>query len=182
MKQNVDRYRRYLLATATQGPIGIDGSDDDLETRGAVWSFLRYAADRSGPTDGTFWYQLVNSQTSGTANLAQVLGSSPAPMLRDWAVSVYADDATPSGAERPRFSQASWNFRALYPAAGSSFPPVTTAERRLADATTTSVTMRGGGVSFLRFMVPTGTEALLSVTSGGQPLPASVQLAVVRTK
>jgi hypothetical protein len=182
MKQNADRYRRYLLTTATQGPIGVDRSDDDLETRGAVWSFLRYAADRSGPTDGTFWFRLVNSQTTGTANLAEVLGSAPSLMLRDWAISVYADDATPFSAGSTRFSQPSWNFRSLYPAISTTFPPIASAERRLTDATTANVTLRGGGVSFLRFAVAANTEALLGVTSGGQPLPASILLAVVRTK
>jgi hypothetical protein len=103
-------------------------------------------------------------------------------MLRDWAISVYADDATPTGTGAARFSQPSWNFRSLYPALSTTFPPITTAERRLADATSASVTLRGGGVTFLRFAVAASTEALLGVTSGGQPLPASIQLAVVRTK
>ena len=182
MKQNADRYRRYLLSTALQGPVGIDQSDDDLETRGAVWSFLRYAADRSGPTDGTFWYRLVNSQTSGAANLSQVLGSPLAPVLRDWAISVYADDATPGGAGDSRFSQPSWNFRSLYPAMSTTFPLTASSERRLTNGATASVTMRGGGVGFLRFVVGANSEALLGVTSGGQPIPASIQLAVVRLK
>jgi hypothetical protein len=182
MKQNADRYRRYLLSTAIQGPVGIDRSDDDLETRGAIWSFLRYAADRSGPTDGTFWYQLVNSQTTGAANLSQVLGGPVAPLLRDWAISVYADDATPGGASGSRFSQPSWNFRSLYPAMSTTFPLTASSERRMTDGAIANVTMRGGGVSFLRFAVAANSEALLGVTSGGQPIPASIQLAVVRTK
>jgi hypothetical protein len=45
MVANLGRFRAYLQETAAQSPYD---DDDDLETRGAAWSFLRYAADRPG--------------------------------------------------------------------------------------------------------------------------------------
>jgi len=45
MVSNLGRFRAYLQKTAAQSPYD---ADDDLETRGATWSFLRYAADRPG--------------------------------------------------------------------------------------------------------------------------------------
>lgn len=45
MIANLSRFRTYLQKTAAQSPYD---PDDDLETRGATWSFLRYAADRPG--------------------------------------------------------------------------------------------------------------------------------------
>src|SRR6266496_1429722 len=42
---NFRRYQTYLSRTETQAPVGFDGNDDDLQTRGAIWNFLRFAAD-----------------------------------------------------------------------------------------------------------------------------------------
>ena len=177
---NLRRYAAYLRSTATQSPVGLPG-DDDVETRGATWSFLRYAADRAAPADGDFWFRLVNSQVTGLANLSAVLGQDAAPVIRDWAISVYADDA--AGSLARQYTQPSWNFRTLFPAAGAVFPLIDPPnERRLADAQATSLTMRGGGTAFLRFVVPAGREALVSVASGGQPPPASIRLAVLRLR
>ena len=177
---NLRRYATYLRATSTEAPVGVVG-DDDVETRGAAWSFLRYAADRVAPGDATLWFRLVNAKTIGLANLTAVLARDPTPLLRDWAVSTYADDAVPSVASR--FSQTSWNFRTLFPADGSVFPLTDPAlERRLADASPSGVAMRGGAVSFFRFTVRAESEALITVSSGGVPAPASIQLALVRLR
>lgn len=184
MQNNARRYRAYLRSTALQAPVGFNAGDDDLETRGAIWSFLRYAADRlvNGAVGTDFWFRLVNSRTAGVANLRDVFGTEPAPLMRDWAIAEYADD-TGSGVEE-RFSHLSWNFRSILPALGTSFPltdPLL--ERRLSDNVAASVQMQGGGVSFLRFLVPAGHEALFLVTtSTGQPSPASLQLSVLRIR
>ena len=45
-----------------------------------------------------------------------------------------------------------------------------------------SLNMVGYGVSFLRFSVASGQDALLTVTSNGQPLPPAMQLSVVRVR
>jgi hypothetical protein len=47
---------------------------------------------------------------------------------------------------------------------------------------TQSVLLAGNGAAFLRFAVPDGQEALLTATTGGQPIPSTVQLAVVRVR
>ena len=58
---NLARFREYLKATRSESPFGepqpdeSGDRDDDLETRGAIWSFLRYAADRRGSGDGDAW-------------------------------------------------------------------------------------------------------------------------------
>jgi hypothetical protein len=49
MSGNGDRYKSYLLAPATNSPYSLN---DSLPTRGAAWSFLRYAVDRVNATDG----------------------------------------------------------------------------------------------------------------------------------
>lgn len=176
---NQSRYERYLGATETQGPIGSSSNDDDLFTRGAIWSFLRYAADRLGPSaEPAFWYSLVNNNATGLTNLSTALGTPVGPWLRDWAISNYVDDNT-SGADS-RFVQPSFNFRSISTSGGTGVFPLTT--RALSTTGTTTVSLAAYGVAFLRFSVPNGQDALLTATSLGQSLPPSVQLAIVRVR
>ncbi len=177
---NFRRYAIYLATPETQAPIGFDANDDDLATRGAIWSFLRYTADHLPEgTENSFWFNLVNSKTSGIANLTNVLGTSPAPYLHDWATSVFMDDNAPN--VDPRYLQPSWNARSILTGGGTStLFPLTT--HPLSDNAQVSLNMAGYGVAFLTFSVASGQDALLTVTSNGQPLPATVQLSVVRVR
>lgn len=177
---NFRRYATYLPATETQAPIGFDADDDDLPTRGAIWSFLRYAADHlPAGTENSFWFSLVNSKTSGLANLTNALGASPAPLLHDWATSVFLDDDA-TGVD-PRYLQPSWNSRSILTGGGVSTAfPLTT--HVLTDNAQTSLNLFGYGVSFLRFSVASGQDALLTVTSNGQPLPPAVRISIVRVR
>lgn len=177
---NVRRYAQYLGRTESQAPIGFDQFDDDLPTRGAIWDFLRFAADHlPAGNEGSFWFNLVNSRTSGVANLTAALGTTPYSLLRDWAISVFADDNA-VGLD-PRFQQPSWNLRSVMTADGTSIPyPLVT--HTLADGTTTSVTLTAYGVSFMRFSVASGQDALVTASSNGLQLPPSVQLAVMRVR
>jgi hypothetical protein len=177
---NFARFRRYVQSTESQAPISSDGTETDLQTRGAIWSFLRYAADRQPGGDGTLWYRLVNSTSTGMANLTAALGTDPAKLLRDWAVSLYVDDNAPN--VDPRFQQPSWNMRnalALVSLTGTAYPLST---RAVLDNASVVLTLNASGVAFMRFGVPAAQDALLTVTSTGQPLPASILLSVVRVK
>jgi len=177
---NFRRYQTYLPRTETQAPVGFDGNDDDLQTRGAIWSFLRFAADHlSAGAENTFWFNLVNSKTSGITNLTSALGVAPGSLLRDWAISVFMDDNAVN--VDPRFQQPSWNLRSVFGVGGISTPfPLVT--RTLSDGVANTLQLTDGGVSFLRFSVASGQDALLTVTSSGQQLPSTVQLAVVRVR
>ena len=178
---NVRRYSQYLSRTETQSPIGVDGYDDDLPTRGAIWSFLRFAADHlPAGAENSFWFNLVNSKTSGLANLTAALGTAPAPLLRDWTISVFADDNAAAGLD-PRFQQPSWNLRSIITAGGTSiaFPLVT---RALVEGSTTSVTLAANGASFMRFSVTSGQDALITASSNGQQLPPTVELSIIRVR
>ena len=177
---NHSRYKTYLQRTELQSPIGFDAFDDDLQTRGAIWSFLRFAADHQpAGTENAFWFKLVNSTTSGVANLTSALGTTPYSLMRDWAISLYIDDNAVN--VDPRFLQPSWNMRSALTNGGVSLSyPLST--RTLNNNSSQSVLLAGNGAAFLRFSVPDGQDALLTVTSGGQPLPPTVQLAVVRVR
>jgi len=178
---NLRRYALYLARTETQGPVGFDAFDDDLQTRGAIWSFLRFSADHVAATnENNLWFKLVNSHTSGMTNLTSALGVAPSTLLRDWATSVFLDDNAPS--LDPRFQQPSWNARSILTGAGTSTPFPLVTRLLNVDGSLLSTGLVGNGVAFLRFSVANGQDALLTTTSGGQALPSSVKLSVVRIR
>ena len=167
---NFGRYEDYL-----QHPTGysVYADNDSLATRGASWSFLRYAADHAGSTDGTIWHDLVNSTTTGMANLTNVFGAGVAGELRDWGVSVLADDIAGASSQ---YSQQSWNFRNIYALLdnASLFPLATTP----LSATSQPVTLERGANAYLRFAIAAGGTGSVQWTSA----PAAVQFSLVRIK
>ena len=171
MLGNFGRYDSYLEKPSEFSPFS---SNDSLETRGATWSFLRYAADQIATSDGDIWFRLVNSTTTGFANLAQVLGGDVMGMARNWALSVATDDL--AGVART-YQQPSWNFRDIYTVLLSStvFPLAT---QTLSSASATTGDLTAGSGAYVRFGAPTGTTATVNWTSPS----AAVQMALVRTK
>lgn len=173
---NFLRYRTYVRAPSANSPYA---PNDSLATRGATWSMLRYLTDRRGTVDGNVWFQLVNSTTSGIANLKNVYGSDVINQIRDWSVSVFADDlsATPGAV----WQQPSWNFRSIYPALGNSLFPLQT--QTLTSAAPLPVTLAAGGSAYLRFATAPGKDATLTWSAGGaQPLADAVQFSVMRVR
>ena len=171
MSSNASRYMLYLAAPSENSPIR---NDDSLETRGATWNFLRYAADRKGQAEATTWQALVNSTTTGVANLRTVFGADIAGMLRDWAVSHYADDLNSSVAREQ--TQPSWNFHNIFPALGSGNNPYPLQVRSL-QGSAASGTLIGGGAAYYRFSIPANTTAEINVAA-----PGPVQAVVVRVR
>lgn len=167
---NFGRYNLFLERPERSAPYA---QNDSLSNRGAIWSFLRYAADRKASSDGTIWQQLVNSKTAGIPNLNAVFGTDIIPWFRDWSISAYTDDRVSTGAA---YQQQSWNFRDIFPRLGATTFPLRL--RPLTNAVATSVTISGGGSMYATFGVPAGTTGGVSWTSGS----ASTVFSIVRTK
>jgi hypothetical protein len=167
---NFGRLEAYLGAPSSNSPFA---DNDDLATRGATWSFLRYAADHTGGDDGTTWFQLVNSTTSGLANLQQVFGVDLTTLARDWATSVLADDAATTDA---RYQEPSWNMRSIFGALESNgaYPLATTT----LGASPMTVSVNGGSAAYLRFAVPAGQTATVQLST----VPSNMQLTLIRTR
>lgn len=179
---NIDRYIRYLQAPETNTLMGTD----ELPTRGAIWAFLRYAADRDPGSDTTLWNRLVrDTKSQGLANLGQALGANPREWIEDWAVAVYTDDAGLALDDPARHTQASWNFRALLPQVRINSVPLGKFPLRTISMTageTRTLPLRGGGAAYLRFAVPADHRAAVRATVKGLPAPSLLKIAVVRTK
>jgi hypothetical protein len=175
---NAGRYQDYLTEPAKSSPIR---NDDSLSTRGATWDFLRYLADRKtagGGTDASVWQSLVNSKTSGIANLRQVFGTNIGSMLRDWSVSQYADDVV-AGVSTD-FLQPSWNWHSLYPALSGSAPyPLKIIQLSSAPA---SGSVIPGGAAFYRFSVAGNATATVTLTNSSGTTASPLQGVVVRLR
>lgn len=179
LRQNFARYFRFTRFPDSQSPVGLTDDDDDLETRGATWSFLRYAADqRFAANEAAFWKSLVNANSTGMQNLYEHIGTDARSMIRDWTMSNYLDDLVPTDV---KYTQPSWNLRGV---PGFSSPLTFTLTTSATPVNLSyPVTLRALGTAFMRFAVGTNQEAYVNVTGfGGVALPRNVLLAVVRTK
>jgi hypothetical protein len=168
---NFGRYELFLDNPTTSAPYS---DNDSLATRGAIWSFLRYAADRRATTDGTIWFQLVNSPTVGLANLRNVFSSDILDWFRDWSMSVYTDDL--AQAIPDAFTQPSWDFRSIYPRLGVDKYPL--AVTKLVDGVDTVATLAGGGSWYAEFGARAGALSAIawSVSS------SNVKISVARVR
>jgi hypothetical protein len=180
---NFGRLRSYLEAPEENSPYA---ADDELATRGATWQFLRYAADRTNGDEASIFKALVNSKVTGFENLNAVFSGNTLNLARDWAVAQYTDDSNISQSLRTSYTFASWNFRSVYAAypsrdgVASALPLRVTPLPATGAAVQTSLV--GGGATYIRFASAAAAPATVRLSSGGGPVPESLQLVLVRTR
>lgn len=188
MLQNFGRLYERLRNTENTSPYA---PNDSLSTRGAIWSFLRYAAGRQ-PTiaaEATFFRSLVNSTSTGLANLNTVLPSGElTTYLNDWSVATLADDYAllPQAQLDDRYKFPSWNFRSIYPSLrfGSSEPlrvyPL--GVRTLRGNASQRLSLAGGGAGYLRFAVGTNRNGVISLSNNGVAASGTLKFSIVRLR
>ena len=171
---NLLRLIEYLKAPATSSPYG---SDDELSTRGGVWSFLRYLADRRGGDENAFWQSLVDTRQVGMTNLETVVGADPLTLVHDWAIANFADNTVSPIAAR--YTHPSWNFRSVFSGYGSTtgYP---LALSTLGDGASQSI--RAGGSIFLPLTTEIGAMGEVRILSGGRQPPSTIRIAALRTR
>ena len=170
----LDNFRnlsRFLASPSTNSPYAENGR---LETRGAMWSFLRFATDHRGGEESETWQALVNTGPIGQENLRAVFGADVPRLFRDWSTSLLVDDL--AGADA-RFQQRSWNFPSVYGVVDETSPyPLRTV--RMADGVISTVRVTAGGSAYLRFGVAAGATASLRWDA----LPAGTTMTAVRLR
>jgi hypothetical protein len=171
---NFGRYWSYLEDPENHSPY-VD--EDELEDRGASWAFLRYAADRTATNQTSFWNRLVNATEVGMKNLRNAVGQEPIPLVRDWAVSVYADDAVAGAAAI--YQQPSWNFRSVFGVLSPTGFPLKI--RSLSNGTTT-VNLEQGGATYFRVTPNASGVASVLFRSSDIAPPTGFSAYVIRTK
>ncbi|HEY1951234.1 MAG TPA: Ig-like domain-containing protein [Gemmatimonadaceae bacterium] len=174
---NFRRLREFLANPEINSPYA---SDANLPTRGAIWSFLRYAADRRGGAEQSLWFQLANPPAGvvGVSNLNRAITSDLGTWIRDWSIANYTDDFI-SGVSSFD-SDPSWNLRSIMNVInGGSWPMAT---QPIDTAGITSVAIGDGSAAYLRFGVRAGAIGGGRMTTRGPTLPATFSLTVIRTK
>lgn len=177
-QDNYGRLNEWLRdpgANSTHDEAG--GDPADLATRGAIWSFLRYAADRRNGDDAALWYNLVNNDRTGFENLLAQLGVEPMGWIRDWAVGAYTDDAV-SGISSA-FTRTSWNDRAVFGALTGGYP---LRVETLAAGATREISLVAGGAMYFRSGVAAGQRGSVLVRSAGAAPGELHSVTVVRTR
>jgi hypothetical protein len=140
---------------------------------------LRYVADQRGAPETPFFFQLVNSRTSGIQNLSRVLERDPLDLMRTWSAAVLTDDAVPG--LPPLLTQPSWNFRSVVPAlrTASDFPLQV---EPLQPETERQVTLTAGSAAYLRFRVGANQRAIIVANPDGAPLAPTLRVELVRVR
>jgi len=174
---NFRRFREFLINPLTNSPYA---GNTSITTRGAIWSFLRYAADRKGGDEGQLWFQLANPPEGvhGVANMTRVITTDLSTWVRDWSIANYTDDYVPgvAGVE----THPSWNLRSAVTIANEGMWPLAT--QPIDTSMITSVGIGDGSAAYLRFGVRAGTVGGGRITSRGGPVPSTFSLTVIRTK
>jgi len=155
----------YLLDPANHSPID---AGDALETRGATWAFLRYAADISYTNDCCVWQRFGNSTTTGIGTLTFGLQSDPKPLLRDFA------------ARNMKGEHPSWDFASVYTQVfvDGQYP---LSYGSLQDGIAVPVAAKGGSASYYKFSVPPNAQTLLKFGSSAAPRNDNLTFKLVRT-
>ena len=183
---NFSRLLEYIEDPGASSPI--DDFNDELSTRGAAWSFLRYAVDRAFTSDAGVWSRFTNSIQTGLNTVADGLLTDPRPYLADFTLANYISDLGISS--DPRFKHKSWNYRDIFSktfgsrATGVFVPfgyyPIK--QTGLPDGVSKSTGVRGGSASYFRLAVPAAKEALVTFSSTDGAPSAPFVFFAVRTK
>ena len=181
MGNNINNFARFASRPDTGSVMGAANS---LATRGAAWSFLRYAADRSAVGDSAFFHDVVNGTTAGVRNLDAVLGEGVAfDWMRDWSVALYADDLELGGSLLPvedRFRIPSWNLRSIYASTNLGIYPL--GVEPLDDGGTLSLQLQAGGIAFARFGLGSDGRGTVVIRANGGSPPRSLRGSYLRVR
>jgi hypothetical protein len=175
---NFQRFIEYLRDPGAASPV--DNTNDELSTRGATWSFLRYAVDRTFTTDAGVWTKFGNSTTTGLKTVTFALGTDPLPLLADYSLANYLSDLGIS--TDPRYVHQSWNFRDIFAKTFTSLGGYPLDVTGIADNVPASVSVKGSSAAYYRVGVAASNQALLTFSSGQGAPNSSFRFTVIRTK
>ncbi len=139
-------------------------------------SLSRFTGGASA-ADGTLWFRLVNSDTTGFGNLQRVFGTDITPFVRDWLVSNAVDDIAAPATE---YQQRSWNWHSIYPALGGGTYPLVI--QTISSSASIASSVVSGGAAYYRFAVPANGTATVTLGVAGGAASSSLHLLIVRTK
>jgi hypothetical protein len=174
---NFRRFREFLTDPLTNSPYASNGN---LTTRGAIWSFLRYSADRLGTPEAALWFKLANPPNGihGVSNIATAINTDLSGWVRDWSMANFADDLV-SGAPRID-THPSWDIHSVIASLNQGIWALDT--QQIDAMGITSVAIGDGSAAYLRFGVRPGEVGGGRITARAATVPSSFTLSIIRTK
>jgi hypothetical protein len=174
---NFRRFREFLTNPLTNSPYA---TNSNLTTRGAIWSFLRYSADRLDTPEAELWFKLANPPNGvhGLANLTRAITTDLSSWVRDWSIANFADDFV-SGAPLVD-THPSWDIHSAIEALNNGIWALDT--QPIDAMGITSVGIGDGSAAYLRFGVRPGEIGGGRITARAAVVPSSFSLSVIRTK
>lgn len=177
IRDNMSIYSNYLDSPDSESLMGKSPNDDDFTTRGATWAFLRYLADQTPSPDAELFHSLVNSPVGGLANLRRALETEPLTWMQRWTVSNFADNLPTEEGIDERFTQPSWDFRSIYEGEMGVVP---LSPRLLQPGQALTLSLRGGGSSYIVLQAAGGGQARLNTIPTSSPVFGEFRASVVR--
>lgn len=184
--QNFSRFYTFLVNPEANSPYA---PNDSLATRGAAWNLLRFIAGRQGANgEAAFYRALVNSTTTGFTNLSNATGGRIDDYLRDWSVSLIADDfsAAETAALSDQYKTFAWNFRSIYPGlrfgGGTTLGVYPIAARLITNNVPQRITLAGGTSSYIRFGIRAGLSSTITLSQNGGAPASALRYAIVRLR
>jgi hypothetical protein len=167
-----------------KAPANPDPCLNGREIYGVPWSLLRWIADRYGPTyaggEPGLQQAIINSTAVGYANLEEVVGVPISTLLARWAAALYVDDRIPGASADLRLT--TWNLYDIFELHAVPAARLNPASHGFG-AFTETVAVRAGSTAYLRLSGTGGPPTALRIRSGGgTPLPAHMQVFVVRLR
>lgn len=163
--------------------------------RGAGWWFLRWALDHAPVAESRFLTDLNGADVTGIANVEARMGRSYRSMLTEFVPALAADDRPSLEARNPQLSVPSWDSREIWSGLHQVFCEqqnicgLFAEEFPLRAASETyggfdrSFSIRGGSGAFLNLLGESSGSQLLRITgASGGPVPANLEISVIRLR
>lgn len=151
--------------------------------KGVPWSFLRWLTDQVGVESAggpaALHRDLVDSDSTGFANVERATGQPIEELLAQWAAALYVDERIQGGG---RLEFPSWDLRDIFGSAREHFIELQPAQRPFGDFAV-SASVRAASTAYLLIAGDAGPATAVAVRSrSGSPLPAHMQVWLVRTQ
>jgi hypothetical protein len=190
MRRHFDEIRDKLLAPWDFSPYGDVGSQNNSTFYQTAWSLVRYTIDRFAASDASFFHTLLNSQTTGTVNLASAAGVSMDQLIGGWGLALFADDYPGLTSPSPDIQFPTWNLRSIYaglnalPAWTSRWStpfPIQPAPLTFGSFVSRVAGLRGGAHAYFEISGATnGTQLVGLRSTQGTVVPSNLRIAIAR--
>jgi hypothetical protein len=167
-----------------RAPANPDPCLNGREIYGVPWSLLRWIADRYGPTyaggEPGLQQALINSTAVGYANLEEVVGVPIRTLLARWAAALYVDDRIQGASADLKLT--TWDLHDIFELHAVPTARLTPASHGFGTFGETAG-VRAGSTAYFRLSGSDAPATALKIRSGGgTPLPAHMQVFVVRLR